>query len=656
MAEKKKRSKKKHKATKHTATKKHARKVVVKEAGKEITVQATPAIEKEIPVENLISPIKLWSWIWPLLQTTLLMALLLVVIGLGVYYGFETFYQNKVLPNTYVGSIPVGGMSYAEAQQSIEKNFNTLQQRNLSFIVDGTTYAIAANTAGLSYDFARVTQELRRRKPHDVWPALFLPNRIATGLEINAQTLTTVLQQSIPSIAQLPKNASVYLAQDTQDKPYFAIIPAETHRTADFPTIVETVTNMLERGHDLPVIVRTYEGVPDISDEEAYAAIHESEKWLQKSMVLNYEHQTKKVKVEISPAQDWQWLEFDPKDGELLVKLNYLKWQDVMTNKILPAIEQSKEDVIVSLPENKSKYAVVSGSLRDGYKVNQEEAKNLVEKAFIESTEPTQTITIPVTFEPASFVSTNGVDLGLKDILGIGHSRFVGSSSARVFNIKKGLAIYNNLLLAPGEKLSFNSLLGNVTVGAGWKEELVIKEGGKKTVPEAGGGLCQVSTTMYRALVLGGIEVLERRAHSYLVSYYVGDDDPMSGIDATIYPGSQDLVFVNDTNNYILIQTDVSGVDAYVKIYGTSDGRKVEMKGPEKSGWVNPPQPILSGTDTLAPGQMKITKKAHQGRTVAWVQEITRSDGTLEKNDIISVYKAIPAEGLIGVSSIPNAI
>ncbi len=650
MAEKKKKStkkKRKHQA-KSIATKKPAASTTVE---KEIVVQAVSTAEEKVPVTDDKQGAQLWSWLWPLINTTVLMALALVLIGAGVYYGFERFYQDKVLPNTYVGSIPVAGLSYEQAEQSLRQNFATLTQKDLNFIVDGSTYTIPVMGSGITYDFDRVLQELKLRKRHDVWGALFLPTRIETGLRVNSTILTETLQSNIPSIAQPPKNASVYLAQDTQNKPYFAIIPAESHRTADFATIVTTVTTMLEQGHALPVIVKTFEGTPEISDEEAYAAIKESEKWLKKTVTIAYEHQAKKVKAEIAPAKDWQWLEFDPKDGKLQVAMNYIKWQDLIGNTILPAIEQAKEDVMVELPANNSKYAVVSGTLRDGYTVDQFRARDLVEEAFRSEGEENKVVTLPVLYQPASFISSSGIDLGLKDVLGVGHSNFAGSSSARIFNVKKGLAIYNNLLLAPGDKLSFNSLLGNVTVSEGWKEELVIKEGGKKTVPEAGGGLCQVSTTMYRALVLGGLDVLERRAHSYLVSYYVGDNDPMSGIDATIYPGSQDLVFVNDTNNYILIQTDTRGVEAYVRIYGTSDGRKVELTGPNKSGWVAPPAPILAATDSLPPGQVKITKAAHQGRTVKWTQKIIRPDGTEEKNDIVSVYKAIPAEGLIGAAA-----
>jgi vancomycin resistance protein YoaR len=249
----------------------------------------------------------------------------------------------------------------------------------------------------------------------------------------------------------------------------------------------------------------------------------------------------------------------------------------------------------------------------------------------------------------------DGNDVGLRDLLGVGKSNFDGSSSSRIFNVEKGLGLFNNMILAPGDEFSFNEILGPVTLSNGWKAELAIFDGGYDTRPVAGGGLCQVSTTMYRAVVESGLSVVERRPHSYLVSYYVKDSDPRTGIDATIYPGSQDLRFVNNTSGYILIQTYTDGNDAYIKFYGTSDGRTVALDGPYKSGWYSPGPAKLTPTPDLAPGEVKITHAQHLGRTITWYQTITYPDNTEEKITINSNYKAIPAQGLIGSGGEPLA-
>ncbi len=102
---------------------------------------------------------------------------------------------------------------------------------------------------------------------------------------------------------------------------------------------------------------------------------------------------------------------------------------------------------------------------------------------------------------------------------------------------------------------------------------LVIKN--NKTVPEYGGGVCQVSTTMFRAAVYSGLEITERKSHAYPVKYY----NPQ-GFDATVYLPSPDLKFKNNTGNWILIQAKIKDNNLTFEFYGKDDGRKVIVKGP----------------------------------------------------------------------------
>jgi len=166
-------------------------------------------------------------------------------------------------------------------------------------------------------------------------------------------------------------------------------------------------------------------------------------------------------------------------------------------------------------------------------------------------------------------------DLGIETLLSRGESNFRGSSNARIHNIKTGAAKFNGAIIKPGEEFSFNNILGNVDENTGYQYELVIKSG--QTIPEYGGGLCQLSTTVFRAAILAGLPITERRPHSFPVKYY----NPQ-GFDATIYPGVSDLRFVNDTKGHILLQTKIEGATLIVEIYGSSDGRQVAMDGPHQ--------------------------------------------------------------------------
>ncbi|KKW38159.1 MAG: VanW family protein [Candidatus Peribacteria bacterium GW2011_GWB1_54_5] len=149
---------------------------------------------------------------------------------------------------------------------------------------------------------------------------------------------------------------------------------------------------------------------------------------------------------------------------------------------------------------------------------------------------------------------------------------------------------------------------------------------GDQLKPAPGGGICQASTTVYRAIVNAGFPVVERRAHSLYVSYYKKYG---VGIDATIFPGTQDLTFLNDTEQPLLIQAYDDGYEAVVNFYGTPDGRTVELQGPYFS--------------TNAPEGMLINDRQVMKNEIVWIQRVNYADGSVKENLILSRYKELPA-------------
>jgi len=220
---------------------------------------------------------------------------------------------------------------------------------------------------------------------------------------------------------------------------------------------------------------------------------------------------------------------------------------------------------------------------------------------------------------------------GIKEIIGVGKSNFAGSPTNRVLNIKK--ATYervNGTLVAPGEEFSMLKNLGPIDGKNGWLPELVIK--GNKTTPEYGGGLCQIGTTMFRGAVDSGLQVTERRNHSYRVSYY----EP-AGTDATIYEPSPDFKFKNDTDKYILINAYIQGTEVVFEMWGTKDGRKVTQTKPRIYNIVAAPPTKLIETEDLAPGKKKCTESAHAGADAEFSTTIEYADGRTREETFTSI-------------------
>ncbi|PIR73367.1 MAG: hypothetical protein COU40_02820 [Candidatus Moranbacteria bacterium CG10_big_fil_rev_8_21_14_0_10_35_21] len=210
---------------------------------------------------------------------------------------------------------------------------------------------------------------------------------------------------------------------------------------------------------------------------------------------------------------------------------------------------------------------------KKGLLLDREKSFEVILKNLKEISNRALVVDLPFTeIEPE--ISSGSVDtLGINSLIGEGRSNFKGSPKNRVFNIKVATSRYNGILIKPGEEFSFVEILGEVDSEHGYLPELVIKK--DKTEPEFGGGICQVSTTVFRAAIYSGLEITARKNHSYPVQYY----NPQ-GLDATVYVPRPDLKFINNTPGYILIQTKIEGTELIFQFYGTDDGRKVEIDGP----------------------------------------------------------------------------
>lgn len=217
--------------------------------------------------------------------------------------------------------------------------------------------------------------------------------------------------------------------------------------------------------------------------------------------------------------------------------------------------------------------ATIFSPSEEGNQLNTEESADLLRSAILRGENSVQ---LPVeNVQPAvTLASIN--QLGITDLLSRGESDFSGSSPARIHNIKTASSLFNGIIISPGASFSFNTILGSadeINASHGYEPEKVIKH--NKLAYEYGGGICQVSTTLFRAVILSGLKILERHPHAFPVKYY----NPQ-GFDATIYPGVSDMRFKNNTPDHILIQTKIKDTKLAFEIYGTSDGRKVTMEGP----------------------------------------------------------------------------
>jgi len=315
----------------------------------------------------------------------------------------------------------------------------------------------------------------------------------------------------------------------------------------------------------------------------------------------------------------------------LFYKVNVLFAYDLDKQKAEDFLEElaitiNKDPVDGKLDIKNSK-AVVFNLSEDGRKLFIKKSLIDLEKALAKGLSE-----VELTVKTLEAKNSSDIDeLGIKELIAIGESDFSGSPANRVHNIKQGAQVFSGALIAPGREFSFITTLGEVSAKTGYLPELVIKE--DKTIPEYGGGLCQVSTTFFRAAINAGFPIIERSAHAYRVSYY----EP-AGLDATIYEPKPDLIFINDSNKHVLIQTRVDGNKLYVDFYGSPDGREVIVYPPVIYNFIQPGEPIRIETEGLKPGEEKQIEAAHVGADTYFTRKIIYPNGETKEDRFDSHY------------------
>ncbi len=256
---------------------------------------------------------------------------------------------------------------------------------------------------------------------------------------------------------------------------------------------------------------------------------------------------------------------------------------------------------------------------------------------------------IPIKIVEPKITTEEANKYGIEEQIGSGHSTFHHSIPGRIHNVALAGSRINGALVAPGEEFSFDKTLGDVSAITGYQQAYVISGG--KTVLGDGGGVCQISTTLFRAILDAGLPITERHAHAYRVGYYEQDAPP--GMDATTFVPTVDLKFRNDTDHYILIQAivDTSNLTVDFYLYGKSDGRKSQISTPVISNISPAPPDVFQDDPTLPAGTVKQVDFAAPGAKSVFTRTVTKNGKVIINDTFVSVYRPWQAIFLRGTKT-----
>jgi len=260
-----------------------------------------------------------------------------------------------------------------------------------------------------------------------------------------------------------------------------------------------------------------------------------------------------------------------------------------------------------------------------------------------------KTVALPVKVIQPAVGSDSAAGMGIVELVGEGKTSWRGSPANRIHNLTLGASNLSGIIVKPGDEFSTVKSMGPITSEAGFLPELVIKNSTQVT-PEIGGGLCQVSTTLFRAVLNSGLNVTDRSPHSFRVSYY----EPPVGMDATIYDPAPDFKFVNNMSTPILVWAFADSNSLTFQIYGTKDNRKVEISDPALFNYTDPPAPVYTESATMEAGTIRQVEKATRGVTASFHYKVTNTAGkVLQDESYVSKYVPLPNSYLYGAGYAP---
>lgn len=567
-----------------------------------------------------------------------------------VFSLYSFYYSGKILPRVFIASLNVSGLSKRDAADKIQTMLAHFSESGIPLLIDGKSEVIDPKNIELKLPTGALVNDAwslgRSGKWHEQLGARiiapFSTSVFHGRIEINEQKLESEL--ALIAVAYDVERKDI--RYDIKDRKVSILYETEPGKLLDKEEAKRAILAHISEFNISPVqvVLKIDSRIADpASGKTAKAKV---EKMMAEPLFLSYSDK----KYKVASEEIGKWIISRYEENKLVPGLN----RKLISEYVVSIAE--KIDIVPQSSAIKVEEAKVIEFVppKDGRAILQDETIALIESSLYsraEGGEVIKELSVPVVLKkPAGEGASAG--LGIVELIGKAVTPFTGSPSNRIHNIKNGVRFLNGLLIAPGEEFSTVSSLGKIDNSTGYLPELVIK--GDETTPEFGGGLCQVSTTLFRAVMNAGLPVLERRNHSYRVPYYERDGEGNligPGLDATIYDPFPDFKFKNDTSAHILIQGYVEDDKARFELYGTGDDRKSFIDGPHTLKETPSPDPVYIETQELAKGEKKKIDTAHPGGIAVATYKIEYPDGRMEEQEFKSYYRPWPEKWLVGTAT-----
>jgi len=578
---------------------------------------------------------------------------IVAIVG-GIFFGatitlttvvlfFLFFYSGKAYPGVAVAGVGVGGKSLSESQKALEDTLVSKFPASLTLTYQDRSWTVSMASLSAQPDFKRSVENALKyaRKGSVVGNLQAIVTAATYGINLPLQVFVDGdnVGETVSAIASeidVPlEEPAITLTNENSPQPVVSVSIGRSGRTLDREETARAIKKRLEQPSSEPIALPVSDDMVTTTPEQLDQAKLRAQLFLGKTLDIHAgENSTALTGKElihfISVRNGFDKNKISSYSASLAQQVN-----------------KPPQDALLQFTGGR---VTAFRPSRDGLTLDEKETvKKIIDSlSALEATSSSaMALSVPVKLTSPRVTTAEANTLGIKERIGIGISYFSHSSAERIHNLTLLSSRINGTLVAPGEIFSMAKAAGDISAATGYKQAYIIENG--RTVLGDGGGSCQPSTTLFRAILDAGLPVEERHAHAYRVGYYEqGGYQP--GLDATIFVPSIDLKFKNDTPGHILIQTtvDLNNAELQFELYGTKDNRTV-YRSPVRVWDQSPaPPPLFQDDPTLPKGVVKQVDFAAAGAKTAFDYKVTKDGKTIQEQTFYSNFRPWQAVFLRG--------
>lgn len=568
--------------------------------------------------------------------------LILMLFGILIY---QLIYLNLIYPGVSIDGRSVGGMAPLDVITILDDQADQVRSHEITIQAEDRRWTFTGRELGMWLDVQATADKAFAVGRQGTFLVDLLthvdlmanPRDIAPVIRYDTGPLNQVMAQLAAEIDDPPQNASLLIHPDATVEVSLSQRGRRLHPDATRDAIAAA---LISRDRQ-PVAAIVQQVIPTITEGDIDIARRQASNLFSRPLVFRFNDPSDSAEWEIEPATLVEMIDIVETTGPSGAPQVVLEFDQAT---FTPHFETFAKTINVEPADARfefdldTKELTVLQSGHDGrtldYAMAYQQLETLQESL---KQQPAGAVELPIVLTPPAVSSRDIAKLDIKELVSEATTYFKGSSEGRMHNIELSTAQFHGVVIPPGEIFSFNHYLGEVTKENGYDESLIIF--GNRTTVGLGGGICQVSTTAFRAAFFGGFELVERWAHGYRVSWYETRSGP--GLDATIYSPEVDLRFRNDTDHYLLIQTktDLEAGTVTFQFYGAPTEREVIVSDPEITNETRHGPPIYEQDASLPKGTVKQIEWAIDGMDVQVTRTVKEEDRIVHEDVITSHYR-----------------